>query len=309
MNETEQLLELLNRTFPDIASMPALEARELVDSRIRPAKNVADAVSEDLVIDTPAGQLQIRIYRQVINSSDPKLPITIYAHGGGFLHGSIDGHDGFCRRWSKSTGMTVISVNYRLAPEWGAPAPAEDLMTTAQWALAEGIGERIIFAGDSSGANAAAVAASTLVQNPDHTIAGQVLITPFLDPSMHHASHVSRAEGYFITNKILTAYWSHYLSAPGTKNAQPWQVNPTLAPELKLLPPSIIVTAGLDPLADEGRAYFDAIQEEGVTAIHRHYSDQFHGFFTIADYGPAASANDILWADISRLIISTETQV
>lgn len=306
MNETEQLLELLNSTFPDITTMTALEARAAVDSRIRPAENLSDAQTHDHTIAAPHGALRVRVYRQEDGGGSPALPVTIYAHGGGFLHGSIEGHDSFCRTWSKRTGMTVVSVDYRLAPEWGAPAAAEDLVTTAHWALAEGLGSRVLLAGDSSGANAAAVASAMLVAETSNSLAGQVLITPFLDPRMSTETYRTRAEGYFITARILETYWSHYLGAPGTAEAEPWQVNPTLAPNLADLPPTIVITAGLDPLSAEGRAYHHALTGEGVTSLHRHYPDQFHGFFTIPRYGPAVSATDILWADLTALINNTE---
>src|SRR5699024_6410665 len=132
MNETERLLELLNSTFPDITVLGALDARAAVDARVQPAANIDDAVSQDHEIPTVYGTLRVRVYRQAGEQGDTR-PVTIYSHGGGYLHGSIDSHDEFCRLWSRNTQGTVVSVNYRLAPEWGAPAAAQDVITALRW--------------------------------------------------------------------------------------------------------------------------------------------------------------------------------
>lgn len=300
MNETQRMLELLTSSFPSLASMGALEARAAVDARIRPAANLEDALASDAVIEGPGGALPIRTYRPVKNSTSTF--VTVYAHGGGFLHGSIEGHDAFCRTWAKHTGTPVVSVGYRLAPEHGAPSGSDDLMAAAAWAVGEGLGDTVVLAGDSSGANLAAVAALALRGDQRVRTIAQVLLYPFLDPTMSSESYRRLGDSNFITASNLATYWQHYLSAPGTSEAEPWQVNPALAPSHEGAPPAIVITAGLDPLQDEGRNYAALLRRCGTPTLLRHYPDQFHGFATIAGYRPARSAQRTLWSDLRHLL-------
>lgn len=310
MTETEQLLALLNEGFPDIASMTPLEARAAVDARARPAANLDDAETRDINIPGPAGTIRVRVY-QPSHRASRHTPrdlgaVTLYAHGGGFLHGSIESHDSFCRSWARHTGATVVSVDVRLAPEHGAPAGAEDLITAVDWLLQAGLGRRVVLAGDSSGANAAAVAALMLRDRGECALTGQVLIYPFLDPSMRSDSYTSRAEGYFVTSRTLSFYWENYIGA-STLPADDWRVNPALATH-QGLPPTIVITAGLDPLCDEGRAYARQLRADDVPTLHRHYPDQFHGFLTIAPFGPGRAARDTLWSDFRHTFLSESEQ-
>lgn len=300
MNDTLRMLEILNEGFPEIAQMEPLEARRQVDARVRPTENVNDAVSEDSEITVHGQRIAIRIYRPV-EGAKAIGPITIYAHGGGFLHGSIDSHDSFCRTWVKGTGSTVVSVEYRLAPEWGAPAPALDVLGALEWVRAEGLATEVILAGDSSGANAVLVAALMLAERDLGDLKGLVLLYPFLDPERSLPSHQAYAEGYFITSRAIETYWRHYLTAPGSEQAQAWQINPLRADSFRQLPPSIVVTAGRDTLQDEGRAAYERMVAEGVPAIHHHFPDQFHGFMTIPGYRPAASGQQVLWSSFTNL--------
>lgn len=299
MTETEQLLALLGETFPDIAALAPLDARAVVDARVRPAANLDDAGSHDLTIAGRGGGLRLRIYRPRSPQQDPAV-VTVFAHGGGFLHGSIESHDSFCRSWARHTAGTVVSVDVRLAPEHGAPAGAEDLVAAAQWVHTSGLGERVVLAGDSSGANAAAVAALMLRDLGEPALAGQVLLYPFLDPGMQSDSYESRGEGFFVTRRTLGFYWQNYLGA-STLEPDDWRINPANAADHCGLPPTIVVTAGLDPLRDEGRAYARRLDSSGVPVLHRQYPDQFHGFLTIPPFGPARAARELLWSDIRRM--------
>lgn len=299
MTETEQLLALLNQTFPDIAAMSPLDARTAVDARVQAAGGASDADSEDIEIEGAGGPLRLRVYRPNSPPQDPAV-VTVYAHSGGFLHGSIASHDSFCRTWARHTGGAVVSVEVRLAPEHGAPASAEDLVTAAQWVRTSGLGDRVVLAGDSSGANAAAVAALMLRDQGGSALAGQVLIYPFLDPAMQSDSYESRGEGYFVTRRTLGFYWQNYLESSAV-GPDDWRVNPANAADHRGLPPTIVVTAGLDPLCDEGRAYAQLLRGAGVPVLHRQHPDQFHGFLTIPAFAPAVAARELLWSDIRRM--------
>lgn len=301
MDETQRMLAALNASFPDIAGMSPLDARAAVNARISPAPNVSGVVlSDDLVVAARHGGINVRCYSP--RTSCPGAPLTVYAHGGGFLHGSIAGHDGFCRMWAAETGSTVVSVDYRLAPEHLAPAPVEDIVAVATWAAAAGRAPHgVVLAGDSSGANLAAAACLALRDQGSSPVVGQVLIYPILDPAMRSDSHRSRAEGYFITARAVRFYWETYLGGPADAATPDWRVMPQTAADLSSLPPALTVTAGLDPLCDEGRDYAAALRRAGTTSVHRHYPDQFHGFLTIPNYAPGAAARDNLWADFAGL--------
>lgn len=298
MDETERMLELLNASFPDIATMPPLDARAAVDSRVRPAHNLGDvARAENHMVAAATGDVPVRVYHP--HDPEPDAPAVVFAHGGGFLHGSIASHDGFCREWSRETRAVVVSVEYRLAPEHSAPAAVDDVVAAVDWVRSRDAGAGIVVAGDSSGANLAAGAAIALRDRGDSPLVGQVLIYPFLDPTMASESYRTRARGYFVTARLLRYYWATYLGGPPEEADVDWRISPATAASHAGLPPAIVITAGLDPLCDEGRDYARLLRRVGVPALHRHHPDQFHGFLTIAQYRPAEAARELLWSDFS----------
>lgn len=307
MDETTRMLELLNTAFPDITTMSPLDARAVVDARVRtPANLDAVASAEDQVVGEPGTTVRIRVYRP----HEPRpAPATVYLHGGGFLHGSIESHDGFCREWARGTGSVVVSVDMRLAPEHTVPAPADDVVTAIDAVTAAGLdgGRGIVIAGDSSGGNLAAVVALALRDRGDSPLVGQILAYPFLDPTTSRPSYTTRAEGYFVTARQLRYYWSTYLRADPAEMSADWRIAPALAATHEGLPPAIVLTAGLDPLTDEGTTYAQTLAAAGVPVVHRHYPDQFHGFLTIPGYGPGIAASGILWSDFARIFRTAPT--
>ncbi|PRA80258.1 alpha/beta hydrolase [Microbacterium sp. MYb66] len=299
MDETIRMLELLNASFPPLATMDPFDGRAAADDRIRPATNLDDVAStEDVVVDAGTHGIPIRTYHP--HERRPDAPTTVYAHGGGFLHGSIVGHDGFCRRWARATGAVVVSVDYRLAPEAGPGAARDDVVAAAVWAVDTGLAAHgLVLAGDSSGGNVAAGAAISLRDRGRSPVVAQVLLYPFLDPTMSSESHRTRADGYFVTSELLAHYWRTFLGErPDRFDAD---VTPLAVDDLAGLPPAIVVTAGLDPLCDEGADYAGRLRSAGVPVTLRHHPDQFHGFLTIPGYGPGTSAADILWSDLRSL--------
>lgn len=293
MDETRRMLDLLNAGFPDIAGLDPLEARAVVDARVREPDNLDDvAGTRDLVV---GHGVPVRVYEP--HTRRPRGPVTVFVHGGGFLHGSIASHDGFCRRWARGTDSVVVSVEHRRAPEHRVPAGAEDVAAAIEWAADADLGDGVIVAGDSSGGNLAAVAALMLRDRGDSPLRGLVLAYPFLDPAMDTASHRRLAHGYFVTGRQLRYYWETYLGGPVDAADLDWRVSPLRA-DLDALPPTIVVTGGRDPLCDEGRAFAARLQDAGVPVLHRHHPDQFHGFLTISGYGPGRAAAELLWADV-----------
>lgn len=304
MDETSRMLALLNESFPDLTAMEPRAARVAADARIRPADNADDvASSDDHAVDAGTHRIPVRVYRP--HELRPDAPVTVYAHGGGFLHGSIEGHDAFCRRWSKGTGSIVVSVGYRLSPEAAPPAARDDIVAAVDWTVGHGLaGNGAVLAGDSSGGNLAAGAAIALRDRGQSPIVGQVLIYPFLDPAMATESHRTRGSGYFVTTELLAYYWRAFLGMDGA--AVTAEATPLAVADLSGLPPAVVVTAGLDPLCDEGVTYARRLREAGGRVVLRHHPDQFHGFLTIPGYGPAASAVSMLWRDILHLTTSSK---
>ena len=296
-DETTRMLEMLTTGFPDVTSMTPLEAREVADARIRVPSNLDDvAETRDDAVIVGDRSIPVRIYHP--HSPAAGASVMVYAHGGGFVHGSIAGHDGFCRRVAKGTGSTVVSVGYRLAPEHRMPAAAQDVADVGHWVADSGLSAGIVLAGDSAGATAAAQAAVMLRDSGSSICHGQVLLYPMLDPSMTSESYATRETGFFVSKRQLHFYWEVALGAdPGTVPPD-CALSPWFVGDLTGLPPTVVVTAGLDPLADEGREYASRLRAAGVPVLHRRYPDQFHGFLTIPDYGPAESARAELFSDI-----------
>lgn len=310
--EVADLLAALNAGFPAVEEMAAAQARAAVAARSQPAPDPGIvAGTEDRVIPAPHGTLPVRLYFPHDLAGEP-APIVVFLHGGGFVFCDIDSHDGFCREMAAGTGAIVLSVGYRLAPEHRAPAAVHDAYTALCWAAenAAGFGgdpRRLAVAGDSAGGNLAAVACLVARESGGPAPAAQVLIYPVIDPACDTDSHRDYATGYFNTRAAMEWYWRQYL--PERSAVVPeHHVAPLRAPSLAGLPPAVVVTAGLDPLRDEGHSYAEALARAGVSVVHRRYNGLFHGFATILPLRAAQSARTLLWQDMRALLDPTRTQ-
>lgn len=247
---------------------------------------------------TIAGQLTGRLYTPP--QPGGPLPVLVYLHGGGWVVGSAETHDPFCRLLCEASGVMIFSVNYRLAPESPFPAALEDTLTAYRWVLEHaadfgGDGRRVLLGGDSAGANLAAVAANRICSADEEAKPEALLLLyPVMDhPSAGHASYAEKATGYGLTAEQMTWLWEQYAAgvAPG---------NPEIAPlrlqRLPALPPTLVATAEYDPLCDEGIAYAEKLQAAGVAVTHLHASDMHHNFAvhpgTIARFPQAITALD-----------------
>jgi acetyl esterase len=307
-DEVSHMLSLLNAGFPAVHEMTGPEARAAVAARAQPVDNVDDVRSaEDVDMDSAHGPIPARIYRPHGAPSGP-LPVILFFHGGGFVFCDIDSHDGFCRQLSRNTGFVVVSVGYRLAPEHRAPAAAQDAHAALGWVAAHaadlGIDpQRIITAGDSAGGNLAAVVCLMARDLGGPQPAAQVLIYPVIEPDFTSESYRRFGTGYFNTRAAMEWYWEQYLG--GAELPEPaGYVAPLRAASLAGLPPAVVVTAGHDPLCSEGERYVAALRLAGVSVRHRHYPGLFHGFLTMATFGPAVAARELLWSDVARLLTS-----
>lgn len=210
------------------------------------------------------------------------LPLLVYAHGGGWVIGSIETHDPFCRLLCEASGVLVLSVEFRLAPEHPFPAALDDMLAAYRWAEAQGrtFGgdpERLLLGGDSAGANLAAVIANCICTSGTETRpAALLLLYPVLDhPSAAHASYTENASGYGLEAKLMTWFWEQYASSAAPDDTR---ISPLRLQRLPALPPTLVATAEYDPLRDEGIAYAEKLARAGVAVTHLHQPDMNHNF-------------------------------
>lgn len=228
----------------------------------------------------PVGPIGVRVYTPIGASPGP-LGAMVFLHGGGWVAGGLETHDGVCRRLANASGCRVIAVDYRLAPEHPFPAAVEDA-----WAAVQAIAERadalgvdaarLGVAGDSAGAGLAA-AVCQMARGGGPRIAFQLLICPILDVAAESASRVALAEGYFLNRATLERDLELY--APPDRTDP--RVSPLRAGDLEGLPPAFIHTAEYDPFRDEGRAYARRLTEAGVEVSETCHAGMIHYFYAM----------------------------
>ena len=237
--------------------------------------------SQDLSIPTDHGELAARLYRA--SSPASGAPLTQFLHGGGFIMGDLDTHDDACRLLCEGSGMPLLAVAYRLAPEAPFPAAVDDAMASARWALQQlgALGANgLALGGDSAGANLAAVTASRLAQAGERLVA-QLLIYPGTDLSRTWPSHARFGEGHFLDQAERATFYQAYLGDVQAR-ATDTRVSPLLAAVPPEMAPALIVTAGHDMLADEGHAYADHLRRVRTPVEHLHFARLGHAFINLA---------------------------
>jgi acetyl esterase len=235
------------------------------------------AETRDLTIPGPHGAIPLRIYRP----QKAHGGILMYFHGGGWVLGSIETHDGYCRSLAAGSGATIVSVDYRLAPEHKFPAAFDDCLAATRWAAAQAASlecdaRRLGVAGDSAGGNLAAAVALAARDDGGPALAFQYLIYPVTDAACDTPSYAENAEGYYLSRDSMLWFWEQYLRNP-RDGAQAY-ASPVRATDLKGLPPALVTTAEYDPLRDEGEAYARRLSESGVKARLIRYPGMIHGF-------------------------------
>ncbi len=238
-----------------------------------------------LSIPSPAGSIPARIYTPIrLRTADGLAPCLVFFHGGGWVIGDLDSHDVVCRKLADEGELIVISVDYRLAPEHKFPAAVDDAIHATKWiagnAKTLGIDAgRLMVGGDSAGGNLSAVVAISARDGNGPAISGQVLIYPATDFAMTHPSHREPETSILLTHSVIRWFRDHYLN--GAADVSDWRASPARAKTLIGLPPAYVLTAGADPLRDEGDEYAQRLKEAGVPVTYRHFPGQFHGFFTM----------------------------
>ena len=259
----------------------------VVTGRPRPV-----ARAEDVTIPGPAGELPARLYVALGAPGAPQ-PLLVYYHGGGWVIGDLDTHDGLCRFLAELGGCRVLSVGYRLAPEHPFPAPVEDAVAAFAWA-AENAAElgadpaRIAVAGDSAGGNLAAAVCLQTRGGDGPAPAMQLLLYPCTDAVGGQASRDIFAEGFLLTRNDMDWFEAHYLPE-GCDPTDP-RVSMMRAEDVAGLPRAFVVTAGFDPLRDEGETYAARMREAGVEVALRRHPGLIHGFANLTAVCPTARA-------------------
>jgi len=284
---------------------PSIDQQTPEEARAERAKAIAQFVpmpeyshvkAVDSAIGAGESKIPVRVYRP---SGDGMLPVVVFFHGGGWVVGSLETYDPYCRALSSETGAVVVSVDYRLAPEHRFPAGLEDCQAAAEWVL-ENVGElggdasRVFVGGDSAGGTLATVVALLLRDKGVGGLAGQILVYPaaaYYDPPT--VSYLKYAEGYGLTRSEMIWFWDLYLN--DKEEAKDFRVAPLLAPSLAGLPRAFVVTAEYDVLRDEAQAYATRLASEGVDVTHELVEGMNHGFAaSVSEFPFLAQAKDVL---------------
>ena len=292
--EARRMLDMIIASGePPLETLSAVEARRIADERVIRTNMPAEPVERvlDVMAPAPGGSVRLRIY---LPRQDAALPVLLYIHGGGWTVGNIDTHDPQCRRFANRAACMVVSVDYRLAPEHRFPAAVEDVLAAADWIASQaqahgGDPMRVAVAGDSSGGALAATVCQQLRGRADIRTCLQVLMYPCTDLRMGTASYRRLGQGNFLTAAKMRWFIEQYLAS--MSDAENPLASPLLADSVADLPPALLITAGLDPLLDEGIAYGERLRLEGIAVEHINYEGWPHGFFFWAGTSAATDAN------------------
>lgn len=267
-------------------AMTPNEARLVHAARRETHQLKSEDLSErrDFVVSGVAGPINLRLYRPAQVSAEDVLPCLVFMHGGGWVLGSLDSHDSLCCRISNKASCCVISIDYRLAPEYPFPAAVEDCVDaykaiTAGAATLKIDPNRIAVGGDSAGGNLAAVLAlmgrDGIVPSPIQ----QTLIYPVVDIDQSLDDYKPNSNGMLLTGATMVYFRDHYI--PKAIDRKDWRASPLKSNSLANLPPTLVIICGHDPLSTEGLAYADRLELEGVKVTLLRLSDQPHGVITM----------------------------
>ncbi len=285
---------------PQMHEGPPEAARQgmtmMVGMMERPRGDLAD-VRDITIPGDPA--IPARVYRA--SDSDAPAPVLVFYHGGGWVIGDLASHDSACAEICRGLGMTVVAIDYRLAPEHRYPAAVVDCLAATRWIAGSPteIGHPVtglVPAGDSAGGNLAAVVCQQLAGTLAVPILAQWLIYPGVDMTADSGSMQEFAAGHLLTRETMAWFMAHYL---GDADPRHPHASPLFATSLAGQPPALVFTCGLDPLRDQGRAYAGRLIAAGVPTVYRESAGQIHGSLTLR--GAIASAQDDLAANLKAL--------
>lgn len=280
------MLESMQDSPLDISLMPAAQYRQIADSLIPPPRLPAISQVDDVVMNLPQGEINARLYK----NTEAETPVVVYFHGGGWVCGNLDTHDALCRRLAELSGVAVLAVDYRLAPEHPFPAAAADAYAACVWVAENAASlnvnaEKMAVAGDSAGGNLAISACLQARAKAGPAISLQCLFYPVCDASLGSDSYREYSEGYFLTAKAMEAFWRHY----GEQAANSPLASIALNSDFSNLPPAFISAAQYDVLRDEALVYAEKLRAAGVPVESDVVDGMIHGFASFQDWlEPAA---------------------
>jgi acetyl esterase len=256
----------------------------------------------NLVMPGPAGEIALRLFDP--RASRAPGPVVVFYHGGGFVVGNIDTHAGMAAEIARQLDLPVVSVEYRLAPEHKWPAAPDDAEAAARWIAENGEAfgrefTHLVLAGDSAGGNLTLVTAAALRDEPAALpLLAQIPIYPVTDVSRNYESYSRFADGYGLEEANIAYYEQAYQPDHAHRRRSP------IRDDLAGLPPTLLVTAGLDPLRDEGRAYAAAAIKAGVPVIYREYQGTVHGFCSYRALIPSAQPDTLAFLALAKAMIA-----
>lgn len=289
--EAQALLDSAQQLpIPQTYALSVTSARDRLDRLFgeQPVESVANVENYSIPGPDPGPispdrEIPIRVYEP---DTTPPYPALVYFHGGGWTAGSLDAYDNVCAALTNRADCLTISVDYRLAPEHPFPAAVEDCYAAVSWLAEHGDRasvdvDRIAIAGDSAGGNLSAAVTLMIRDHGGPALVHQGLVYPVVSSPVVHDfdSYEENAEGYLLETASVEWYADRYLQSP--VHARNEYAAPLLADDLSGLPPATIVTAGFDPLRDEGIAYADRLAADDVAVEHLHYEDMIHTFFSL----------------------------
>ncbi len=304
--DLQLILSILERRgVPPLETFPPPEAREVYRRQVAVSNGTPVPVGgvRDLEIDGAAGKLAARLYSPE-EPSGPH-PLIVFFHGGGFVVGGLDTHDAPCRILCRHAGAHILSVDYRLAPEHPFPAPLEDGRAALRWATthAAELGAdpaRVAVAGDSAGGNIATIAAWQANRDGGPSPTLQVLLYPVTTAESTHSRELFAA-GFLLDRGLMEWFSVQYASKADLADPR---LSILRAGGFGGMSPAFVVTAGFDPLRDEGEAYAGALREEGVTVTTRRFPGLIHGFCNLIGTSPSSREALVEVAGATRVLLS-----
>ena len=287
--------------LPSYAEQGPVEARRHNHDRAPSLAGEVEPVAlvRDGRLPGPAGELGYRLYS---NAPGKTLPALLYIHGGGWVIGDLDTHDSICRGLALRAGCVVVSLDYRLAPEDPFPAAVEDAWAGLLW-LHQHAGElgadpdRLAVGGDSAGGNLSAVMALRARDRGGPGLAAQLLIYPVTDCDLNTPSYREQGNGYGLTRDGMIWFWTNYIPEPERRKHP--DASPLRATDHSGLPPALIITCELDPLASEGIAYAEQLKKSGVRVEHVHEPGMVHAYIRMPG---AFRRTHKSWDDLARFL-------
>jgi len=311
--QAQALMQLMvEKGVPPVNTLTPVQARESYRSRRAFTQPDAPEVYQvaDQVIQSNGVNVPVRVYHPHTAQTQKSLPALVYIHGGGWTIGDLDTHDVLCRSLCLQAGVVVVSVDYRMGPEHKFPAAYDDTVAAFNWTVANASAlgvdaKRIAIGGDSAGGNLSAAACIGLRDQKDLSLqpAFQLLIYPATIMWQDTPSYHANGQGYMLTKDSIAYYTDNYLR--NRDDAKDWRASPQWASTHAGLPPAFVMTAGFDPLRDEGLMYADALSKAGVSCQYICFERQIHGFITMGRVMQEANTAVSLCAQVLKANLHT----